>query len=74
MTAKPVVRWNSGKSCSYAPENPPDISTISCAGFLVIFFTAVLAGPLIIKCPKPFGGRVVRRVGQVSCYGSMMKF
>jgi hypothetical protein len=32
MTARPVGRWISGKSCSYAPENPPDISTISCAG------------------------------------------
>src|SRR5215470_4333542 len=27
----PVVRSNSGNSCSYGPENPPDIITFNCA-------------------------------------------
>src|SRR5262245_41449214 len=27
----PLVRWNSGNSFSYAPLNPPDIKTLSCA-------------------------------------------
>src|SRR6185295_6806879 len=31
VTLIPVVRSNSGKSCSYGPEKPPDISTFNCA-------------------------------------------
>jgi hypothetical protein len=27
----PLVRSNSGNSCSYAPLNPPDIRTFNCA-------------------------------------------
>jgi hypothetical protein len=27
----PLVRSNSGNSCSYAPLNPPDIKTFNCA-------------------------------------------
>src|SRR5262245_12595722 len=30
-TLMPVARSNSGNSCSYGPENPPDINTLSCA-------------------------------------------
>src|SRR5580765_940506 len=30
-TLIPVVRSNSGKSCSYGPEKPPEISTFNCA-------------------------------------------
>src|SRR6185436_14030869 len=31
VTLMPVVRSNSGNSFSYGPENPPDISTFTCA-------------------------------------------
>jgi hypothetical protein len=31
VTLMPLVRSNSGNSCSYAPVNPPDIRTFNCA-------------------------------------------
>src|SRR5262252_6468333 len=31
VTLMPLVRSNSGNSCSYAPLNPPDIKTFNCA-------------------------------------------
>src|ERR1700733_11126732 len=45
VTFMPLIRWNSGNSCSYAPANPPDIRTFSCADSFIIFSVLLFGQP-----------------------------